>query len=39
MTLFAAAAPDEAVFSKAPRACRDGGADLSTLEKLALLGR
>ena len=36
VTLFAAAAPDEAVFSEALRACR--GADPSTLEKLALLG-
>ena len=36
VTLFAAAAPDEAVFSEALRACRDG-ADPSTLEKLALL--
>ncbi|HEY8072289.1 MAG TPA: DUF1810 domain-containing protein [Methylocystis sp.] len=39
VTLFAAVAPDEAVFSEALRACCDGGADLSTLEKLALLGR
>ena len=38
VTLFAAAAPDEAVFSEALRACGGGGADLSTLEKLALLG-
>ncbi|MFY9832162.1 MAG: DUF1810 domain-containing protein [Methylocystis sp.] len=38
VTLFAAAAPDEAVFSEALRACGDG-ADSSTLEKLALLGR
>ncbi len=38
VTLFAAAVPDEAVFSEALRACGDG-ADSSTLEKLALLGR
>ncbi len=38
VTLFAAAAPDEAVFSEALPACGDG-ADSSTLEKLALLGR
>ena len=37
VTLFAAAAPGEAVFSEALRACRDG-ADPSTLEQLALLG-
>jgi uncharacterized protein (DUF1810 family) len=39
LTLFAAAAPDEAVFSEALRSCHDGGADKSTLEQLALLGR
>ena len=39
VTLFAAAAPDEAVFSEALGACCDGRADLSTLEKLASLGR
>jgi uncharacterized protein (DUF1810 family) len=39
VTLFAAAAPDEAVFSEALGARCDGRADLSTLEKLASLGR
>ncbi len=39
VTLFAAAALDEAVFSEALGACCDGKADLSTLEKLASLGR
>jgi uncharacterized protein (DUF1810 family) len=39
VTLFAAATPDEAVFSEALGACCDGRADLSTLEKLASLGR
>jgi uncharacterized protein (DUF1810 family) len=39
VTLFAAAAPDEAVFSEALLACSDGRADSSTLEKLAFLGR
>ena len=39
VTLFAAAAPDEAVFSEALGACCDGRADLSTLEKLTSLGR
>ena len=37
--LFAAATPDEAVFSEALGACCDGRADLSTLKKLASLGR
>jgi uncharacterized protein (DUF1810 family)/quercetin dioxygenase-like cupin family protein len=35
VTLFAAAAPGEAVFSEALDACCDGRADPSTLEKLA----
>jgi uncharacterized protein (DUF1810 family) len=39
VTLFTAATPDEAVFSEALGACCDGRADLSTLEKLASLGR
>jgi uncharacterized protein (DUF1810 family) len=39
VTLFAAAAPDEGVFSEALNACCDGRADPSTLEKLASFGR
>jgi len=39
VTLAAAAMPDEAVFSEALGACCDGRDDLSTLEKLASLGR
>ncbi len=39
VTLFAAAASDEAVFCEALGACCDGSADLSTLEKLASVGR
>ena len=39
VTLFAAAAPDEAGFFEALSACCDGRTDPSTLEKLASLGR
>jgi uncharacterized protein (DUF1810 family) len=39
VTLFAAAAPDEAIFSEALRACSDGKADSSMREMLAFLGR
>ena len=39
VTLFAAAAPDEAGFFEALSACFDGRADPSTLEKLASLDR
>jgi uncharacterized protein (DUF1810 family) len=39
LTLFIAAAPNEAIFSNALAACFEGNADPSTLERLASLGR